>query len=44
MKSGGNATISGLDVSKFYKLKFTCTDTTTLCNPGKVYVELFEDN
>lgn len=44
MKSGGNATISGLDVSKFYKLKFTCTDTATLCNPGKVYVELFEDN
>ena len=42
-KSGENATISGLDINKSYKLKFTCTDTETPCNPGKVYVELFED-
>lgn len=42
-KSGENATISRLDVSKSYKLRFTCTDTTTVCNPGKVYVELFEE-
>ncbi len=42
-KSRKNSTISGLDINKSYKLKFTCTDTKTPCNPGKVYVELFED-
>lgn len=41
-KDVGNAFIYGLDKNKGYKLKFTCSDTNTACNPGEVSVEIEE--